>query len=103
MITRTVAYRSSEGWLPICVSDVKNDAFLHLYVGFVTEDMYVYFITTANDPDVFGVYSAMKDAVCSPGGTTIQGVRTLEKNGFRSAAMEAVIAAYEKTMELQRK
>ena len=46
---------------------------------------------------------AMKDAVCSPGGTTIQGVRTLEKNGFRSAAMEAVIAAYEKTMEMQKK
>ena len=67
MITRTVAYRSSEGWLPICVSDVKNDAFLHLYVGFVTEDMYVYYITTANDPDVFGVYSAMKDAVYTVG------------------------------------
>ena len=46
---------------------------------------------------------AMKDAVCSPGGTTIQGVRTLEKNGFRSAAMEAVIAAYDKTMEMQKK
>ena len=46
---------------------------------------------------------ALKDAVCSPGGTTIQGVRTLEKNGFRSAAMEAVIAAYEKTMEMQKK
>ena len=41
--------------------------------------------------------------MCSPGGTTIQGVRTLEKNGFRSAAMEAVIAAYEKTMEMQKK
>ena len=63
MITKTVANRSSEGWIPICVTDVKNDAFLHLYVGFVTEEMYVYSITTANDPDVFGVYSAMKDRV----------------------------------------
>lgn len=43
---------------------------------------------------------AMKDAVCSPGGTTIQGVRTLENRGFRAAAMEAVIAAYEKTLTL---
>ena len=42
----------------------------------------------------------MKDAVCSPGGTTIQGVRALEARGFRSAAMEAVIAAHEKTLEM---
>lgn len=43
---------------------------------------------------------ALKDAVCSPGGTTIQGVRALEAGGFRSAVMEAVIAAYEKNQTL---
>ncbi len=43
----------------------------------------------------------LKDAVCSPGGTTIQGVRTLEERGFRAAAMDAVIAAYEKTADLK--
>ena len=42
----------------------------------------------------------LKDAVCSPGGSTIQGVRALEENSFRSAAIEAVIAAYEKTKSL---
>lgn len=43
----------------------------------------------------------LKDMVCSPGGTTIQGVRALEKGKFRSAAMEAVIAAYNKTKDLK--
>lgn len=32
----------------------------------------------------------LRDKVCSPGGTTIQGVQALEKNGFRYAVMDAV-------------
>lgn len=44
----------------------------------------------------------LKDAICSPGGTTIAGVRKLESMAFRSAAMEAVIAAYERTEELKK-
>ena len=44
---------------------------------------------------------ALKDAVCSPGGTTIQGVRKLEEAGFRGAVMNAVIAACEKNSQLK--
>ena len=42
----------------------------------------------------------LKDMVCSPGGTTIQGVRTLEKGGMRGNVMDAVIACVEKTRKL---
>ena len=34
----------------------------------------------------------LKDMVCSPAGTTIEAVRVLEKNGFRSAVFEAMKA-----------
>ena len=43
---------------------------------------------------------ALKDAVRSPGGSTIQGVRKLEEAGFRGAVMDAVIAACEKNQAL---
>ena len=41
----------------------------------------------------------MKDAVCSPGGSTIQGVRALEMGGFRSAITEAIVKTWEKNKE----
>ena len=44
----------------------------------------------------------LKDAVCSPGGTTIAGVLALEAGAFRSDVADAVIAAYDRTLELRR-
>ena len=63
LITKSVAFRSSEAWLPICITDVKDDAYMHVQVGFVTDEMYVFFITTANSPDVFTSYSEMKNRI----------------------------------------
>lgn len=43
---------------------------------------------------------ALKDAVCSPGGSTIAGVHALEDGAFRGAVMGAVDAAFIRTKEL---
>jgi len=43
----------------------------------------------------------LKDRVCSPGGTTIEGVLTLEEKGMRHAVAEAVRKAYRRTLELK--
>ena len=43
---------------------------------------------------------ALKDAVCSPGGSTIAGVKALEENGFRGAVMNCIHDAYKRTKEL---
>ncbi len=43
---------------------------------------------------------ALKDMVTSPGGTTIEGINALEAKGFRSAAMDAVSASFQKAIKL---
>lgn len=42
----------------------------------------------------------LKDMVCSPGGTTIQGVRVLEEKGMRGAVIDALTACVEKSKAL---
>jgi pyrroline-5-carboxylate reductase len=47
--------------------------------------------------------AALKDAVASPGGTTIAGLHELERGGLRGVLMDAVQAATERATELGRK
>ena len=42
----------------------------------------------------------LRDRVCSPGGTAITGVSTLEKKGLRTTLMEADAAAANRSREL---
>jgi pyrroline-5-carboxylate reductase len=43
----------------------------------------------------------LKDMVCSPGGTTIEGVAVLEESGFRGAIIKACDANYQKNKKLK--
>ena len=45
---------------------------------------------------------ALKDAVTSPGGTTIAALHALEQNGFRASVMNAVQKATERSIELRK-
>ena len=51
-------------------------------------------LDTGEHPD------ALKDNVCSPGGTTIEAVHALEKNGFRGIVMEAMDACARKNRKM---
>lgn len=42
----------------------------------------------------------LKDNVCSPGGTTIKGVNSLEQAGFRGVVIDALLASINKTLEM---
>lgn len=42
----------------------------------------------------------LRNMVTSPGGTTVEGLRVLEEAGVRAAVVDAIIAAYERTLEL---
>lgn len=44
---------------------------------------------------------ALKDMVCSPGGTTIEAIASLEKNGFSGTVIEAMTACMEKSKEME--
>lgn len=46
---------------------------------------------------------ALKDNVCSPGGTTIEAVYALEKNNFRGTIIEAMKACTDKAREMSKK
>ena len=43
---------------------------------------------------------SLRDKVCSPGGTTIEGIAVLEKNSFKGTVMSAVEAVIEKDKKL---
>jgi len=45
--------------------------------------------------------SELKNMVTSPGGTTIAALRVLEKKGFRSALIESMMAAMNKSKEFK--
>jgi pyrroline-5-carboxylate reductase len=47
--------------------------------------------------------AVLRDRVCSPGGTTIAGIKALEEGGLRATLMEAVSRAAERSRELGRK
>lgn len=51
-------------------------------------------LTTKGDP------TELRDAVCSPGGSTIEGVRSLQNGDFEAEVEAAVMASYRRNIEL---
>ena len=72
---------------------LPQDKAIH-YAAATMEGAAAMLLSTGTDP------SALRNAVCSPGGSTLAGLRVLENKAFRSAIMECVVAAYQRNKEL---
>jgi len=51
--------------------------------------------------DTGGHPALLKDAVCTPGGTTIEAVCELEKQGFKNTVISSVNVCVQKSMEMR--
>lgn len=76
--------------------------------GIPRQQAYVYAAQTLKGAAVMALQdgrsiSELKDAVCSPAGTTIEAVAALERGGFRGTVIEAATAAYSRSVALGRK
>ena len=76
-------------------------------LGFPREKAYLYAWQTLSGTAQLALEKkqhpgVLKDAVCSPGGATIQGVIAMEEGGVRAALIEAVRRAFEKSQEIGR-
>ena len=103
-----------------CVTAVSGSgpAFVFMFIeamadaavklGMPRAQAYVYAAQTVKGSAAMALESgkhpaALKDGVCSPAGTTIEGVAALERTGFRNSVIEAVTAAYERSVALGKK
>ena len=64
------------------------------YAAATMEGAAIMYLSTGKHP------GELKDAVCSPAGSTIVGVQQLEEHGFRGAVIDCITAAYHKNKEL---
>jgi len=76
---------------------ISGDAAAYVYAAQTVKGAAAAVLACGKNP------AALKDAVCSPGGTTIEGVAALEKGGFRSAGFDAVKAACEKSAAMSKR
>jgi len=67
----------------------------YLYAAKMAEGSAKLMLETGRNP------AALKDSVCSPAGTTIEGVKALEEGAFRHSLIDAVNASYKRTLELK--
>ncbi len=66
------------------------------YVAHTLAGMAELMLQTGEHPAV------LKDKVCSPGGITIAGVKAMEDGAFRASAMNAVVSAYKKAIDMEK-
>ena len=106
MIDEMVAVTSSSPAYVCLMIEAMADA--AVLAGFARKDAYIMaeqaVMGTAKLMLERDVHPAvLKDMICSPAGTTIEAVASLEESGFRSSLIQAMEACRSKTHSLGRK
>ena len=105
MIDEMVAVTSSSPAYVCLMAEAMADAAVR--AGFTRKDAYVMaeqaIMGTAKLMLERDVHPAvLKDQICSPGGTTIEAVVSLEESGFRSSLMKAMEVCADKTRSMDK-
>ncbi len=89
-------YMFMEAMADAAVAEGMTRSWAYKFVGQTLRGAATMLLETGKHP------GELKDAVCSPGGTTIEGVCTLEAAGFRAAVVDGVTASIEKSREMSK-
>ena len=89
-------YMMIEAMADAAVAEGMNRTQAYKFVGQTLRGAATMLLETGTHP------GELKDAVCSPGGTTIEGVCALEAAGFRTAIIDGVTAPIEKSRDMSK-
>ncbi|KAK8805542.1 hypothetical protein WA158_002198 [Blastocystis sp. Blastoise] len=62
-VYQNTTIRQTEGWLPVCLPQLDSSAFVHIYTYFITENVYIIFITPKCEPQQFSILSNLKNDI----------------------------------------
>jgi pyrroline-5-carboxylate reductase len=101
MLNKLTALTGSGPAFIFAVAEALMDGAIAIGIPASDAQQYIGHLFTGVGAAMEGDHPAQwRQRVCSPGGTTIAGIRKLEESGVRSGLIEALVAAYERISQV---